>query len=172
MRTITMLLLIGLIGVAPAQAQQYRERSANRTWAGVILMVLGVGVAFGLESCVLDGPSEESGYVEARDRDVTITVDYTPETRNDSCDMRIDARSESRFYPFMQTYYYNDLSADSKSAFETSPKTEWPKAQMYGGLGMVAFGALLATVWADIPVQVSFDAVRGGRIRVSKTIGF
>ena len=37
---------------------------------------------------------------------------------------------------------------------------------------MVAFGALLATVWADVPVQVSFDPVRGGRIRVSKTISF
>lgn len=44
-----------------------------------------------------------------------------------------------------------------------------PKFRLWGGAALVAGGALLATVWADAPVDVSGDM---RQVRVSRTIGW
>ncbi len=46
----------------------------------------------------------------------------------------------------------------------------WPAGRLYAGIGMAAVGALLATVWADVP-DVSLSLEPGGA-RLSKTFGF
>jgi len=46
----------------------------------------------------------------------------------------------------------------------------WPAGRLYAGIGLAAVGALLATVWADVP-DVSLSLERGGA-RFSKTFGF
>lgn len=49
-------------------------------------------------------------------------------------------------------------------------ETYWPASRLYVGIGLAAVGALLATVWADVP-DVRLDLEPGGA-RLSKTFGF
>ena len=49
-------------------------------------------------------------------------------------------------------------------------ETYWPAGRLYVGIGLAAVGALLASVWADVP-DVQLDLEPGGA-RLSKTFGF
>ena len=192
MRRTAVLVLMGLLlCVVPTQAQSYhsserswaeeqlrkkerlRVRSKARTWTGVALVAGGVAAAVLQKSCELDGPGTQS---ESRSEylgfgygffTVTVNATFTAEKRNGKCDMKISATDS--FFGQTHTFYYNDGTPSERSEVDTRPVSKLRKEGLYGGIAIAVVGALLATIWADVPVQVD---IAPGLLRVQKSFKF
>ena len=124
-------------------------------------MAAGISVAFWSQDCRFP------------DGGKTYQADYNSflvgSGKTTSTDLNFNARaSDSRCFGG-----YNEtipVVIDVITYHAPAAETYWPASRMAAGVGLVAVGALLATVWADVP-DVQLDLQPGGA-RLSKTFGF
>ncbi len=168
---ISVLLLAGT-----ANAQGGKNRFLERKWIGLGLIAGGALTAFvGNKQCRLDGPTTSTRLVEGRQNDRPFTTTYTHEKRLGHCDMLI----RSEFLGSVSWIYYNNTSAAAPGRRGvgvplTKPEAYKGKARLYGGVAMMAVGALLATVWADVPAlkNVDVEVNPRGEFSIGKTFSF
>lgn len=147
MRRIAIGIVVAMViggAVRPADAQGPRVRSSGRTWAGAGLILGGAGAIAG-------------------------AFNY----RRDCSGYRSTFRQERYF--FDETYDYCTTWNDRHVHVEETP---WDirlarRPMLYAGLGAIAFGTLLSTVWSDVPVARDLDVRAGpGRFTIGWTFGF
>lgn len=181
--------------VQPGAPLALRGRSMVRTWAGVGLVAGGLAMMFtGQDDCVATG-SLAQGRQAGSDAYSTYAVsggnlhavrEHTDGGGFSGCYFRFGYsgtqtyRRDGDVYELGgsgQLWSGNDDTwregfyggALDRLRNDANVKSVRPKFRLWGGAAMVASGALLATVWADAPVDVSGD-VR--QVRVSRTIGW
>ena len=143
MKQIVIVLFVLVLAV-PAQAQEPRARSSSRTLTGVLLIAGGAGAIAG-------------------------AFNY----RRDCSGYRSTFRQERYF--FDETYDYCTTVYDRHVHVEETP---WDislarPGLLWGGIGAIAFGTLLTTVWSDVPLARDLDiGAAPGRITVGRTFGF
>ena len=181
--------------VQPGAPLALRARSMVRTWAGVGLVAGGLAMMFtGQDDCVATG-SLAQGRQVGSDAYATYAVsggnlhavrEHTDGGGFSGCYFRFSYsgtqtwRRDGDVYELGgsgQLWSGNDDTwregfyggALDRLRNDANVKSVRPKFRLWGGAAMVAGGALLATVWADAPVDVWGD-VR--QVRVSRTIGW
>ena len=155
-----------------------------RTWAGVGLMAGGAMLAIMPKSCRLDGALSQDvesfryssgalGFFGAENAVVT--------KKDGNCMLDYDV---SAF--FTGGFYVSPIvtqKASQVDGFDTElavvrgtaePHRYTPSGALYGGIGLIAGGVLLATFWADTPVadSLTFTPLRGGGGLVGASFGF
>ena len=179
--------------VQPGAPVALRGRSMVRTWAGVGLVAGGLALMFtGQDDCVTTG-SLAQGRQVGSDAYSTYAVsggnlhavrDHTDGGGFSGCYFRFGYSGTQTSGGTVwelggsgQLWSGNDDTwqegfyggALDRLRNDTNVKSVRPKFRLWGGAALVAGGALLATVWADAPVDVSGD-VR--QVRLSRTIGW
>ena len=173
--------------VQPGAPLALRARSMVRTWAGVGLVAGGLAMMFtGQDDCVATGglatiePYQDPrvGYVALAGSNLRGERIENPEGCAFHFDLTgtVGLRSVDTFItggvePFTDGFWvgYGDGRPIERIQGDVAVDSVRPKFRLWGGAALVAGGALLATVWADAPVDVSGD-VR--QVRVSRTIGW
>lgn len=182
--------------VQPGAPVALRGRSMVRTWAGVGLIAGGLALMFtGQDDCAATGGLAQDQPVTAVDDFYAYSVsgsnlhavrDHTDGGGFSGCYFRFSVSgTQTETYwragtvsNIAQLVSGNDDTWGWAGGYggtvdrlrnDANVKTVRPKFRLWGGAAMVAGGALLATVWADAPVDVSGD-VR--QVRVSRTIGW
>ena len=159
------------------------QRSMVRTLAGVSLMAGGAMLAAMSKSCRLQGafsPGVETFRYAAGSRGVFQATNavVTKEDGNCMLDYNVSAFFAGGFYVSPITTqkaseidgFDTELAAVRGSA---EARRYTPSGALYGGIGLIAGGALLAMFWADTPVadSLTFTPLRGGGL-VRTTFGF
>ena len=169
-----------------APANPIRQRSKGRLWGGVGMMGAGVVIAFYSQSCEATG-ALASDFV-LNDGLLTTTLAPSglgPLVKDGRCGIDFNIRGTIRGN-FTGTVYedisgkYSDLADDPDLVAglnvlrgTADGKAFYPKGRMYAGLGIAAAGALLATMWSDVPVvrNIAVAPLPGGA-RVTSSFGF
>ena len=179
--------------VQPGAPLALRGRSMVRTWAGVGLVAGGLAMMFtGQDDCVATG-SLAQGRQVGSDAYATYAVsggnlhavrEHTDGGGFSGCYFRFSVSgTETDTYRGSVSNIGEHLRSGNDDTWwegfyggaldrlrnDANVKAVRPKFRLWGGAAMVAGGALLATVWADAPVDVSGD-VR--QVRLSRTIGW
>ena len=159
------------------------QRSMVRTWAGVGLMAGGAGLAIMPKSCRLEGalsPDVEVfrysagalGYFQGEDAVVTKV--------DGRCALDYDVGAF-----FAGGFYVSPITTQKASEVDgfdqelaavrgtAAAHRFTPAGAFYGGIALIAGGALLAAFWADTPVaeSLTFTPLRGGGL-VGASLGF
>lgn len=188
-RRIVILGLVGVLGLPGLVAAQSR-RSMTRTLSGVGLMAGGVAIAFWEQDCRVAGSLSEDPAVSIEFANAVGSVGVLFDDARNPVSSKMNGRCSLDWT--VNTYVGLELfgrlanleSTGTKQASALRgefPKVDdtsgsaraeayWPAGRMYAGIGLAAMGALLATVWADVP-DVSLSLEPGGA-RLSKTFGF
>ena len=186
------ILMLGLVGVlaVPGLVAAQSQRSMMRTLGGVGLMAGGVVIAFWEQDCRVAGSLSEDLAVSIefanRVGSVGILFDDARNPVSSKMSGRCDLDWTVNTYVGLELFgrlanlestgarQANALRGEFPKLDDTrgSARAEayWPTGRLYAGIGMAAVGALLATVWADVP-DVSLSLEPGGA-RLSKTFGF
>lgn len=189
LRRIVMLGLVGVLAL-PGLAAAQSQRSMMRTLSGVGLMAGGVAIALWEQDCRVAGALSEDPTVSIQFANTVGSVGVLFDDARSPVSSKMSGRCHLDWT--VNTYVGLELfgrlaNLESTGARQASdlrnefPKVDdtrgsaraeayWPAGRLYAGIGLAAVGALLATVWADVP-DVSLSIERGGA-RFSKTFGF
>ncbi len=175
------------------------RRSMARTWGGVGLVAGGVIVAFSRQECRLAGSLSSETHAHALPLDSGFRgVDSALVVFHDARNVVV-SKAEGRCHLDWTVDASAVIVADGRSYVTgetlTRSISEWratfptpeaeatrgtahaepyrPVGHLYGGLALAGVGALLATVWSDVPAvrNVAFTPMPGGG-SVSRTFGF
>ncbi len=163
---------------------EVRVRSWVRTWSGVGIAWAGVVVAASGTECRVFGEFQTER-TRVYDSDIGwINLRYSgsdPVLDTNTCeldDFSISLEATALGYTVSDDVLASDAGSASDRAVVRSVQADVegrrvPNAIMYSGLGIMAAGVLLATVWADVPAaeSLSVTPLRGGGA-VSFSIGF
>ena len=186
------IVMLGLVGVLawPGLVSAQSQRSMMRTLSGAGLMAGGVAIAFWEQDCGVAGSLSEDPAVSIEFANTVGSVGVLFNDARNPVSSKIGGRCNLDWT--VNTYVGLELfgrlaNLESTGAGQASalrgefPKVDdtrgsaraeayWPAGRLYAGIGLVAVGALLATIWADVP-DVSLSLEPGGA-RLSKTFGF
>ena len=182
--------MLGLVGVLtlPGLAAAQSQRSMMRTLGGVGLMAGGVAIAFWEQDCRVAGSLSEDPAVSIEFANAVGSVGVLFDDARNPVSSKMSGRCNLDWTVNTYVELFGRLAnLESTGAKQASalrgefPKVDdtrgsaraeayWPAGRLYAGIGLAAVGALLATVWADVP-DVSLSLEPGGA-RFSKTFGF
>ena len=155
----------------------------SRTWGGVGMIGAGVVVAFYSQSCGATGSLEPDLVVsDCLFTERLAASGLVPLVTDGTCgiDFNISGTVTGNFSGTVyasESWRYSELSGFDRVAANTlrgtaTGKSFYPKGRMYAGLDIAA-GALLATVWSDVPVVDSLTvAPLLGGAQASASLGF
>ena len=166
----------------PAETQA-RRRSWVRTWSGVGIAWAGAVVAASSLRCEVSG-NYQNTYERLYDSDLGWG-DYTfsgsnPDLNETTCeveDFTLSVYGSGRGFSISGSGPASEVTSSFRylvdDVSENVEAVRVPTAGMYAGLGMVAVGALLATIWSDVPAteNLSVTPLPGGAL-VGASFGF
>ena len=174
------------------QGGEGNRRSMARTWAGVGLAAGGVVVAFLRQNCRVAGMLSDESAVHVELVNIAGAVGLVFDNARGATATKVDGRCDLDWTVDgtpVATTIFGDIVGDTTAGTASDIRRDFPvvdetqgnaraesyrpKGLLYGGLGMAAAGALLATIWAEVPVMqdVSVSPLRGG-VAVGSRIGF